>query len=77
MQVVQSGGQICNEFNWVHLVAKFAIKAMLLPNLIEVRESISGSVVFLAMFAQKRCIIAMESENHHLNFLRSPKHELK
>ena len=31
-------------------MAKFAINAMLLPNLIQVTESISGSVVPLAMF---------------------------
>ena len=30
-------------------MAKFAINAMLLPNLIQVTESISGSVVPLAM----------------------------
>ena len=39
--------------NWRHLVAKFAINAsgaMLLPSLVQVLESISGSVVPLAMF---------------------------
>ena len=53
MQVVPSGGQICNLCKWLHLVAKFAINAsgaMLLPNLVQVTESISGSVVPLAMF---------------------------
>ena len=33
-------------------MAKFVINAMLLPNLIQVTESISGSVVPLAMFLQ-------------------------
>ena len=53
MQVVPSGGQICNLCKWLHLVAKFATNAsgaMLLLNLIQVTESISGSVVPLAMF---------------------------
>ena len=53
MQVAPSGGQICNECKWRHLVAKFeanASGAMLLPNLVQVTESISGSVVSLAMF---------------------------
>ena len=50
MQVAPAGGQICK---WCHMVAKCAINAsgaMLLPNLIQVTESISGSVVPLAMF---------------------------
>ena len=58
MQIVPSGGQMCNECKWRHLVAKFAIDAsgaMLLPNLIHVTESISGSVVPLAMF---HCFVA-------------------
>ena len=41
------------QFKWRHLVAKFAINAsgaMLLPSLVQVSESISGSVVPLAMF---------------------------
>ena len=49
MQVAPAGGQICK---WCHMVAKFAINAsgaMLLPNLIQVTESISRSVVPLAM----------------------------
>ena len=53
MQVAPSGGQICNLCKWRHLVAKFATNAsgvMLLLNLIQVKESISGSVVPLAMF---------------------------
>ena len=53
MQVAPSGGQICNYYKWRHLVAKFATNAggaMLLLNLIQVTESISGSVVPLAMF---------------------------
>ena len=49
-KVVLSGGQICNKCKWRHLVAKFAINAILLPNLIQVTESISGSIVPLAMF---------------------------
>ena len=53
MQVAPSGGQICNLYKWLHLVAKFATYAsgaMLLPNLVLVTASISGSVVPLAMF---------------------------
>ena len=53
MQVVPSGGQIFIECKSCHLVAKFATNAsvaMLLPNLVQVTESISGSVVPLAMF---------------------------
>ena len=53
MQVAPSGGQICNLCKWRHLVAKFATNvsgAMLLPSLIQITESISGSVVPLAMF---------------------------
>ena len=53
MQVASSCGQICNLCKWCHLVAKFATNAsgaMLLPSL--VTESISGSVVPLAMFDQ-------------------------
>ena len=60
-------GQVCNEFKWHHLVAKFATYA-------------SGAIwwpnMHLVMFAQKRCI-AMESVNHHLNCLTSPQHELR
>ena len=55
MQVAPSGGQICNLCKWRHLVAKFATNvsgAMLLPSLIQVTESISGSVVPLAMFSE-------------------------
>ena len=59
MQVAPSRGQICNLCKWRHLVEKFATNAsgaggltnasgvMLLLNLIQVTESISGSVVFL------------------------------
>ena len=50
MQVAPSSGQICNKCKWRHLVAKFATDAsgaMLLPNLVQVTESTSGSVVFL------------------------------
>ena len=53
MQVAPFGGQICNFLKWLHLVAKFATNAsgvMLLLNLIQFTESISGSVVPLAMF---------------------------
>ena len=53
MQVAPSGGQICNLNKWRHLVVKYAtnvIGAMLLLKLIQVTESISGSVVPLAMF---------------------------
>ena len=53
MQVAPSGGQICNLCKWRHLVAIFATNAsgaMLLPSLIQVTDSISGSVVPLAMF---------------------------
>ena len=54
-QVVPSGGQICNLCKWRHLMSKFATNvsgAMLFPSLIQVTESISGSVVPLAMFGQ-------------------------
>ena len=47
MQVAPSGGQISNFCKWRHLVAKYAANAssaMLLLNLIQVTESISGSV---------------------------------
>ena len=40
MQVVPSGGQICDKCKWHHLVAKFATDAsgaMLLPNLVQVQ----------------------------------------
>ena len=63
MQVAPSGGQICNICNWRHLVAIFATNAsgaiwwptnvsgaILLPTSIQDTESISGSVVPLAMF---------------------------
>ena len=53
IQVAPSGGQIRNICMWCHLVAKFATYAsgaMLLPNLVRVTESISGSIVPLAMF---------------------------
>ena len=71
MQVVPSGGQICNQCKWRHLVAKFETNAsgaiwwpnlqliQVAPsgnhalwslNLVQVTESISGSVVPLAMF---------------------------
>ena len=53
IQVAPSGGQIRNLCMWCHLVAKFATYdslAMLLANLVRVTESISGSVVPLAMF---------------------------
>ena len=54
MQVVPSGGQICNWCKWCHLVVKFATNtsgSIWLPNLqlMQVTESISGSVVPLAM----------------------------
>ena len=51
---------------WRHLVAKFAINAsgaMLLPSLVQVSESISGSVVPLAMFVKNLLFIStFESE---------------
>ena len=53
MQVEPSGGQIFNYCKWGHLVDKFATNAsgaILLLDLIQVTESISGSVVPLAMF---------------------------
>ena len=56
MQVAPTGGQICNLCKWHHLVAIFATNAsgaMLLPNLVQVTASISGSVVPLAMFVTR------------------------
>ena len=52
MQVAQSGVQIWNSCKWRHLVAKFATNASgpMLSTLVQVTESISGSVVPLAMF---------------------------
>ena len=53
MQVAPSGGHICNYCTSRHLVAKFATNvsgAIFLPRSIQVMESISGSVVPLAMF---------------------------
>ena len=53
MQVAPSGGKIYNFCKWRHLVGNFATNAssvILLLNLIQVTESISGSVVPLAMF---------------------------
>ena len=53
MHVAPSGGQIFKLCKWRHLVAKFATNvsgAILLPSSIQVTESISGSVVPLAMF---------------------------
>ena len=47
MQVALSGGQICNKCKWHHLVVKFSTNAsgaMLLPNLVQVTESIFGSI---------------------------------
>ena len=47
MQVVPSGGKICNLYKWCYLVAKFATNescAILLPNLVQVTESISIDV---------------------------------
>ena len=52
MQVTQHGGQIYNYYKWRHLVVKFAANAsgaMKLPNLVQVMESTSGSVVPLAI----------------------------
>ena len=67
MQVATSGDQICNIWKWRHLVATFAINArgaicrptnvsgaILLPSSIQVTDSISGSVVPLAMFEHTR-----------------------
>ena len=51
---IKQSGQIFNWCKWRHLVAKFATcasGAMLLPNLVQVTKSISGSVVPLAMFS--------------------------
>ena len=45
--------QICKSYKWCPLVVKFATHtsvAMLLPNQVQAMESISGSVVSLAMF---------------------------
>ena len=64
MQEAPSGGQICNKCKWRHLVAKIATNvsvAMLLPSLIQVTESISGSVVPLAMFIEALLVINMIS----------------
>ena len=62
-QVAPSCGKIFNWCKWLHLVAKFATYAsgaMLLPNLVLVTESISGSVVPLAMFlAHIWCVFFM------------------
>ena len=55
IKVAPSGGQICNKYKLRYLVVEFAINAsgaMLLPSLFQVSESISGSVVPLAMFSQ-------------------------
>ena len=53
MQVAPSGDHICSWCKWHPLVAKFVTDvsvAILLPSSIQVTESISGSVVPLAMF---------------------------
>ena len=50
-----SGVQICNYCKWRHLVGKYATNisgVILLQSLIQVTESISGSVVPLAMFSE-------------------------
>ena len=47
------GGQHWNQCKWYHLAVKFTFNAsgaMWLPNLAQVTESISGSIVPLAMF---------------------------
>ena len=53
MQMALPDDNILNHSKSCHLVAKFATNAsvaMLLPNLVQFTESISGSVVPLAMF---------------------------
>ena len=53
MHVASSGGQLYNLCKLRHLVVKFVTNVsgvILLPNLVQVTESISGSVVPLAMF---------------------------
>ena len=70
MQVVPSGGHICNLCKWRHMVAKFATNAsgaMLLLNLIQVTESISGSVVPLAMFIWRTSVQCSEISNNMQN----------
>ena len=60
MQVTQSGCQFFNLCKWRHLVAKFETNvgsAMLLPSLIQVTESISGSAVPLAMFLSPQSVV--------------------
>ena len=45
MQMAPSGGEICNECKWRHLVAKFATNAsgaMLLPNLVKLQSQFLG-----------------------------------
>ena len=67
MQAASSGGQICYLCKWRHLEAKFATNAsdaMLLQNLVQVTESISGSVVPLAMFfifTQPKATVSQQS----------------
>ena len=55
IQVAPSGGQICNLCEWHQLMVKFAMNAsgaMWFTNGVQVMESISGSVVPLAMFSE-------------------------
>ena len=62
MQVAPSGGQIYNLCKWRHLVVKYvtnASGAMLLPNLVQVTESVAGSVAPLAMFEMKELCVGM------------------
>ena len=73
MQVVPSGSQICNYCKWRHLVAKFETNvsgAMLLPSLIQITKSISGSVVPLAMF----CHLLKYLSKMDLSALLTPTH---
>ena len=62
-QVAPSGSQICNQCKWCNLVAKYETNvngAMWLLYQFVVTESISGSVVTLAMFPSSFASVCKE-----------------
>ena len=74
MQHTQPSGQLCKQCKWRYLVAKYAINvsgAMLLPSSIQVTESISGSVVPLAMFSSDLVVLLFLDTFEHRKCLET------
>ena len=68
MQVAPSGGQICNECKWRHLVAKFATNAITQENATNYTEDYKGRIRFVHL-SKKSVTLSKFATDITVNYL--------